>query len=45
MLDAFESKQKRAARPLFEVCEQKIGGGYYVRATLPNSVPSKSAPW
>ena len=25
MLDAFGAKQKRAARPLFEVCEQNIG--------------------
>src|SRR5438128_5574788 len=43
MLDAFEAKQKRTDRPLFEVCEQKIGGGYYVRATLPNSVPEQIA--
>jgi hypothetical protein len=41
MLDAFEAKEKRDARPLFEVCEQKIGGGYYVRATLPNSAPEQ----
>jgi IS1 family transposase len=39
MLDAFDAKAKRGARPLFEVCQWAIGGGYYVRATLPNSEP------
>ena len=33
--------EEHATRPLFEVCEQKVGGGYYVRATLPNSVPEQ----
>jgi len=41
MLDALQMKEKRDARPLFEVCEWKIGGGFYVRATLPNSVPEQ----
>jgi hypothetical protein len=34
VLDAFEAKRKRAAKPVFEVEQWKIGGGYYVRATL-----------
>jgi IS1 family transposase len=34
VLDAFEAKRKRAAKPLFEVAQWAIGGGYYVRATL-----------
>jgi IS1 family transposase len=36
MLDAFEAKRKREAKPIFEVVKWKIGGGYYVRATLPD---------
>ena len=32
--DAFEAKRKRAAKPVFEVAQWAIGGGYYVRATL-----------
>ncbi len=36
MLDAFDAKLKRAARPIFEVEQWRIGGGYYVRATLPD---------
>ena len=34
VLDAFEAKRKRAAKPVFEVAQWAIGGGYYVRATL-----------
>jgi hypothetical protein len=34
VLDAFEAKCKRAARPVFEVERWAIGGGYYVCATL-----------
>ena len=34
VLDAFEAKRKRAAKPVFEVEQWAIGGGYYVRATL-----------
>jgi hypothetical protein len=34
VLDAFEAKRKRAAKPIFEVERWAIGGGYYVRATL-----------
>ncbi len=41
MMEAWEVKEKRDARPLFEVCENKIGGGYHVRATLPNMVPEQ----
>lgn len=36
VLDAFEAKGKRAAKPIFEVEQWRIGGGYYVRATLPD---------
>jgi IS1 family transposase len=34
VLDAFEAKRKRGARPTFEVEQWAIGGGYYIRATL-----------
>ena len=34
VIDAFEAKNKRAAKPVFEVEQWKIGGGFYVRATL-----------
>ena len=34
VLDAFEAKRKRAAKPIFEVEQWKIGGGFNVRATL-----------
>jgi IS1 family transposase len=34
MLDAFEAKRKREPKVTFEVEEWKIGGGFYVRATL-----------
>lgn len=34
VLDAFEAKRKCAAKPIFEVEQWRIGGGYYVRATL-----------
>jgi hypothetical protein len=27
------------AKPIFEVIEWKIGGGFYVKATLPNNEP------
>src|SRR5208282_4510140 len=36
VLDAFEAKRKRVPKVTFEVDEWKIGGGYYVRATLPD---------
>jgi hypothetical protein len=35
-LDGFEAKRKRSAKPLFEVEQGPVGGGYYVRATLPD---------
>jgi hypothetical protein len=41
MMEAWEVKEKRDARPLFEVCQNKIGRGFYVRATLPNMVPEQ----
>lgn len=41
MIEAWEVKEKRNARPIFEIEEQKIGGGYFVRATLANSVPEQ----
>ena len=41
MLEAFETKGKRDAKPVFEVCEWKIGGGFYVRATLPGQGPER----
>jgi hypothetical protein len=36
VLDAFEAKRKRTTKPIFEVERWAIGGGYYVRATLPD---------
>jgi hypothetical protein len=39
MLEAWEAKEKRDANPIFEVLEWKIGGGFYVKATLPNNEP------
>ena len=36
MLDAFEAKRKREPKVRFEIDEWKIGGGFYVRATLPD---------
>jgi hypothetical protein len=41
MMEASEVKEKRDARPLFEVCENKIGGGYFFRATIANMVPEQ----
>ena len=34
VLDAFEAKRKRQPKVIFEIEEWKIGGGFYVRATL-----------
>jgi hypothetical protein len=39
MLESWEAKEKREARPIFEIFERKIGGGFYVKATLPNVEP------
>jgi len=39
MLEAFETKEKRDAKPIFEILEWKVGGGWYVKATLPNAGP------
>jgi hypothetical protein len=41
VLEAWEAKEKRDARPIFEVCEQRIGGGYYVRVTMPGCEPEQ----
>lgn len=41
MLEAFEAKEKRDDAPIFEVVEWKIGGGFYVRATLPDAAPER----
>jgi hypothetical protein len=35
----WEAKESRDAKPIFEVLEWKIGGGFYVKATLPNRTP------
>ena len=35
----FRCRDKRGAKPIFEICECKIGGGFYIRATLPDSAP------
>jgi hypothetical protein len=37
MLEAWETKESRDAKPIFEALEWKIGGGFYVKATLPDS--------
>ncbi len=39
MIDAWEAKESRDFKPIFEVLEWKIGGGFYVKATLPNAAP------
>jgi len=39
MLESFEEKDKRDSRPIFEVIQWAVGGGFYVRATLPNQQP------
>jgi hypothetical protein len=36
VLDAFEAKRKRAAKPIFEVEKWAIGDSWYVRVTLPD---------
>jgi hypothetical protein len=41
MIEAWEAKEKRDARPIFEIEEQTIGGGYWVRVTLPNGAPEQ----
>jgi hypothetical protein len=38
VLDAFEAKRKRRPKVTFEIEEWKIGGGYYVRATLTDGI-------
>jgi IS1 family transposase len=35
-LEAWEAKEKRDRQPIFEIDYWRIGGGYYVRATLPD---------
>ena len=41
MLESWETKEKRGAQPLFEVCQNKIGSDWFVRATLPNMAPEQ----
>ena len=41
MLDAFEAKGKRAARPKFEVEKWAIGESYYVRVTFQDGTTDK----
>lgn len=36
---AWEAKEKREAKPIFEILEWKIGGGFYVKAIRPNREP------
>ena len=36
MLEAFEAKEGRDTKPLFEICEDTISKGAFVRATLPD---------
>jgi hypothetical protein len=37
VLDAFETKRKRRPRVTFNVEPSRIGNGYYVTVTMPNS--------
>jgi hypothetical protein len=39
MIEAWETKESRDTKPIFEVMEWKIGGGWYVKATLSNIAP------
>jgi hypothetical protein len=36
VLDAFEAKQKRTSRPIFEGVKWALGESFYVRVTLPD---------
>lgn len=39
MMEAWEAKEKRDGKPIFEVLAWKIGGGWYVKASLPDAEP------
>jgi hypothetical protein len=39
MIEAFEAKEKRDTKPIFEVIGWKIGGGFYVKISIPNCAP------
>jgi IS1 family transposase len=41
VLDAFEAKRKRQPTVIFDVERWRIGSGYYVTVTMPNSEPEK----
>lgn len=41
VIEAWEAKKKRTDKPIFEAVAWKIGGGWFVRATLPDSVPEE----
>jgi hypothetical protein len=36
VLGKFEAKRRRVTKPIFEVEQWAIGGGFYIRATLPD---------
>lgn len=39
MIEAFEAKEKRDTKPIFEVLGWRIGGGFYVKVSIPNFSP------
>jgi len=41
VLDAFEAKRKRQPKVIFDVERWRIGEGYYVTVTMPNSEPQR----
>lgn len=41
VLDAFEAKRQRQPKVIFDVERWRIGEGYYVTVTMPNSEPEK----
>jgi hypothetical protein len=43
VLDAFEAKRKRQPKVIFNVEPWRIGSGYYVTVTMPDSAPMRVA--
>lgn len=41
VLDAFEAKRKRQPKVIFDVERWRIGEGFYVTVTFPNSEPER----
>jgi len=39
LLEAWETKERRDMKPMFQIIQWKIGSGWYVRITLPNEEP------